>query len=61
MPSTSASGGSTPTALAPTLPPPRVVGPVADPPRRSTSLDTSKEELSRALLGATHQIVSAVI
>ncbi|KAL0455959.1 UNVERIFIED_CONTAM: hypothetical protein Slati_0935100 [Sesamum latifolium] len=34
MPPTSASGGSTPTSLAPMLPPPRVVDPIADPPRR---------------------------
>ncbi|KAL0446739.1 UNVERIFIED_CONTAM: hypothetical protein Slati_1801800 [Sesamum latifolium] len=61
MPPTSASGGSTPATLAPTKLPPRVVGPVADPSRRSTSLDTSTEELSPALLGAIHHIVSAAI
>ncbi|KAL0445713.1 UNVERIFIED_CONTAM: hypothetical protein Slati_1699200 [Sesamum latifolium] len=42
-------------------PPPRVAGPAADPPRRSTSLDTSTEELSPALLGAIQQIVSAAL
>ncbi|KAL0401446.1 UNVERIFIED_CONTAM: hypothetical protein Slati_4174500 [Sesamum latifolium] len=40
MPPTSASGGSTLAASAPRIPPPGVVGPVADPPRRSTSSDT---------------------
>ncbi|KAL0427083.1 UNVERIFIED_CONTAM: hypothetical protein Slati_2883100 [Sesamum latifolium] len=48
--STSASGGSTPAASAPRIPAPGVVGPVADPPRRSTSSNTSTEELSLALL-----------
>ncbi|KAL0461243.1 UNVERIFIED_CONTAM: hypothetical protein Slati_0011900 [Sesamum latifolium] len=61
MPPTSASGGSTPAASAPRMPPLGVVGPVADPPRRSTSSDTSTEELSPTLLGAIHQIVSAAI
>ncbi|KAL0413932.1 UNVERIFIED_CONTAM: hypothetical protein Sradi_1594900 [Sesamum radiatum] len=42
-----------PTAiLAQTASLPRVVGPMADPPRRSTSSDTSAEEISPALLGA---------
>ncbi|KAL0454820.1 UNVERIFIED_CONTAM: Pro-Pol polyprotein [Sesamum latifolium] len=36
-----------------------VTGPMADPPRRSTSSDTSAEEISPALLGAIQQIVSA--
>ncbi|KAL0462333.1 UNVERIFIED_CONTAM: hypothetical protein Slati_0120900 [Sesamum latifolium] len=58
---TSASGGSTPAASAPKIPPPGVVVPVVDPPRCSTSSDTSTEELSPALLGAIHQIVSAAI
>ncbi|KAL0415663.1 UNVERIFIED_CONTAM: hypothetical protein Slati_3398200 [Sesamum latifolium] len=40
MPPTSASGGSTPAASAPRIPPPGVVGPVADPLWRSTSSDT---------------------
>ncbi|KAL0434459.1 UNVERIFIED_CONTAM: hypothetical protein Slati_2780200 [Sesamum latifolium] len=35
--------------------------PVADPPRRSTSSDTSTEELSPVLLGVIQQIVSAAI
>ncbi|KAL0430432.1 UNVERIFIED_CONTAM: hypothetical protein Sradi_0669200 [Sesamum radiatum] len=61
MPPTSASGGSTPAASAPRIPPPGVVSPVDDPPRRSTSSATSTEELSPALLGAIHQIVSAAI
>ncbi|KAL0406388.1 UNVERIFIED_CONTAM: Retrovirus-related Pol polyprotein from transposon opus [Sesamum latifolium] len=41
--------------------PPRVIGPAADPPRRSTSSDTSIEELSPALLGAIQQIVAAAL
>ncbi|KAL0462653.1 UNVERIFIED_CONTAM: hypothetical protein Slati_0152900 [Sesamum latifolium] len=36
-------------------------GPAADPPRRSTSSDTSTEELSPALLGAIQQIVAAAL
>ncbi|KAL0458554.1 UNVERIFIED_CONTAM: hypothetical protein Slati_0482600 [Sesamum latifolium] len=52
MPPKSASGESAPVPLAPTPPHPRVVGPVANLPRRSTSSDTSMEELSPALLGA---------
>ncbi|KAL0454371.1 UNVERIFIED_CONTAM: hypothetical protein Slati_0776300 [Sesamum latifolium] len=44
MPPTSASGGSTPAASASSIPPPGVVGPVADPPRRSTSSDTSPKD-----------------
>ncbi|KAL0439939.1 UNVERIFIED_CONTAM: hypothetical protein Slati_2476900 [Sesamum latifolium] len=44
MPPTSTSGGSTPAASAPRIPPPGVVGPVADPPRRSTSSDTSPKD-----------------
>ncbi|KAL0420377.1 UNVERIFIED_CONTAM: hypothetical protein Slati_3060600, partial [Sesamum latifolium] len=40
---------------------PRVVGPMADPPRRSTSSNTSAEEISPALLGAIQQIVSAAV
>ncbi|KAL0413441.1 UNVERIFIED_CONTAM: hypothetical protein Sradi_1545800 [Sesamum radiatum] len=61
MPPTSASGGSTPAASAPRISSPGVVGLVVDPPRRSTSSNTSMEELSPALLGAIHQVVSAVI
>ncbi|KAL0360883.1 UNVERIFIED_CONTAM: hypothetical protein Sradi_3772800 [Sesamum radiatum] len=34
---------------------------MADPPRRSTSSDTSAEQISPALLGAIQQIVSAAI
>ncbi|KAL0401282.1 UNVERIFIED_CONTAM: hypothetical protein Slati_4158100 [Sesamum latifolium] len=44
MPPTSASGGSTPAASTPRIPPPGVVGPMADPPRRSTSSDTSPKD-----------------
>ncbi|KAL0451568.1 UNVERIFIED_CONTAM: hypothetical protein Slati_1134900 [Sesamum latifolium] len=51
--------GSTPVTLAPAPPPPRAMGPTIDPPRRSTSSDTSTEELSPALLGAIQQIVVA--
>ncbi|KAL0433272.1 UNVERIFIED_CONTAM: hypothetical protein Slati_2661500 [Sesamum latifolium] len=40
---------------------PRVVGPMADPPRRSTSSDTSAEEIYPALLGAIQQIVSTAV
>ncbi|KAL0444711.1 UNVERIFIED_CONTAM: hypothetical protein Slati_2193800 [Sesamum latifolium] len=49
--------GSTLVTLGPAPPPPRAVGPTTDPPRRSTSSDTSTEELSPALLGAIQQIV----
>ncbi|KAL0408343.1 UNVERIFIED_CONTAM: hypothetical protein Sradi_1768700 [Sesamum radiatum] len=45
----------------PTPPPPGVVGPVTDPPRRSTSSNTSTDELSLAILGAIQRIVSAAI
>ncbi|KAL0434144.1 UNVERIFIED_CONTAM: hypothetical protein Slati_2748700 [Sesamum latifolium] len=41
--------------------PSTVRGPVADPPRRSTSSDTSTEELSPALLGDIQQLVTAAI
>ncbi|KAL0434055.1 UNVERIFIED_CONTAM: hypothetical protein Slati_2739800 [Sesamum latifolium] len=51
---TPAGGGSA-------LPPPRAISLVADPPRRSTSSDTSMDELSPALMGAIQRIVSAVI
>ncbi|KAL0378698.1 UNVERIFIED_CONTAM: hypothetical protein Sradi_3175300 [Sesamum radiatum] len=61
MPPTLVSGEPTPVALAPTPPPPGVVGPVTDPLRRSTSSDTSMKELSPALLGAMQLIVSAAI
>ncbi|KAL0410826.1 UNVERIFIED_CONTAM: hypothetical protein Slati_3672300 [Sesamum latifolium] len=37
------------------------MGPAADPPRRSTSSDTSTEEFSPALLGAIQQIVAAAL
>ncbi|KAL0355873.1 UNVERIFIED_CONTAM: hypothetical protein Sradi_4034200 [Sesamum radiatum] len=40
---------------------PRVVGPTADPPRRSISLDTSMDELSPTMLRAIQRIVSAAI
>ncbi|KAL0339388.1 UNVERIFIED_CONTAM: hypothetical protein Sangu_1460900 [Sesamum angustifolium] len=61
MPPITTVEGSTPTTLVQTPPPPRVVGPTIDPPRRSGSSDTSTEELSPALLGAIQQIVSAAI
>ncbi|KAL0343682.1 UNVERIFIED_CONTAM: hypothetical protein Sangu_1255600 [Sesamum angustifolium] len=59
MPPTIVIGGSTRSMLVQTPPPPRVVGLTTDPPHRSTSSDTSTEELSPALLGAIQQIVSA--
>ncbi|KAL0416786.1 UNVERIFIED_CONTAM: hypothetical protein Slati_3510500 [Sesamum latifolium] len=43
IPPTSTVVGSTPATLAQTTPLPQVVGPMADPPRRSTSSDTSAE------------------
>ncbi|KAL0458399.1 UNVERIFIED_CONTAM: hypothetical protein Slati_0467100 [Sesamum latifolium] len=49
---------STLVTLAPAPPPPRAMGPATDPPRRSTSSDTSTEELSPALLGAIQQLVA---
>ncbi|KAL0391486.1 UNVERIFIED_CONTAM: hypothetical protein Slati_4533700 [Sesamum latifolium] len=61
MPPVPASGGFAPAPLAPTPPPPRVVGLVADPPQRSTSSDTSTEKLSPTLLRAIQQIVLAAI
>ncbi|KAL0458649.1 UNVERIFIED_CONTAM: hypothetical protein Slati_0492100 [Sesamum latifolium] len=48
-------GGSAPAPLAPAPPPSRSTGIAADPPRQSTSWDTSTEELS--LLGTIQQIV----
>ncbi|KAL0437628.1 UNVERIFIED_CONTAM: hypothetical protein Sradi_0470700 [Sesamum radiatum] len=53
--------GSTPAALPPAPLPPRVTDPVADLPRRSTSSDTSTEELSPALLRAIQQVVAATL
>ncbi|KAL0416114.1 UNVERIFIED_CONTAM: hypothetical protein Slati_3443300 [Sesamum latifolium] len=53
--------GSVPAALPQASLPPRVIGPVADPPRRRTSSDTSTEKLSPALLGAIQQIVAAAL
>ncbi|KAL0433761.1 UNVERIFIED_CONTAM: hypothetical protein Slati_2710400 [Sesamum latifolium] len=53
--------GSASAALPQASLPPRVMGPVADPPRRSTSSNTSTEELSPALLGAIQQIVAAAL
>ncbi|KAL0456596.1 UNVERIFIED_CONTAM: hypothetical protein Slati_0998800 [Sesamum latifolium] len=51
-----------PTAtLTQATPLPRAVGPMADPPRHSTSSDTSAEKISPALLEAIQQIVSAAI
>ncbi|KAL0448440.1 UNVERIFIED_CONTAM: hypothetical protein Slati_1400400 [Sesamum latifolium] len=40
---------------------PGAIGPIADPPRRSTSSDTSTDELSPAMLGAIQRIVSTAI
>ncbi|KAL0415477.1 UNVERIFIED_CONTAM: hypothetical protein Slati_3379600 [Sesamum latifolium] len=40
---------------------PRIMGPTADPHRRSTSSDTSTEELSPALLGAIQRIVTTAL
>ncbi|KAL0317481.1 UNVERIFIED_CONTAM: hypothetical protein Sangu_2162400 [Sesamum angustifolium] len=57
---TPAGGGSTPIPV-PVPPPPRAIGPVADPPKCSTSSNTSTDELSPTMLGATQRIVSAVI
>ncbi|KAL0447246.1 UNVERIFIED_CONTAM: hypothetical protein Slati_1852500 [Sesamum latifolium] len=53
--------GSTPDALPQASLSPRIMGPTADPHRRSTSSDTSTEELSPALLGAIQQIVMAAL
>ncbi|KAL0463351.1 UNVERIFIED_CONTAM: hypothetical protein Slati_0222700 [Sesamum latifolium] len=53
--------GSAPAALPQASLPPRVMGLAADPPRQSTSSDTSTEELLPALLGAIQHIVAAVI
>ncbi|KAL0320223.1 UNVERIFIED_CONTAM: hypothetical protein Sradi_5283800 [Sesamum radiatum] len=51
--------GSTPAALPPTPLPLRVTDPVADPPRWSTSSDTSTEKLSPTLLRAIQQTPQA--
>ncbi|KAL0444478.1 UNVERIFIED_CONTAM: hypothetical protein Slati_2170500 [Sesamum latifolium] len=59
MPPTPTLAGSTLATLVQTAP--RVVASVADPPRHSTSSDTSMEEISPALLGAIQQIVSIAI
>ncbi|KAL0428673.1 UNVERIFIED_CONTAM: hypothetical protein Slati_3042100 [Sesamum latifolium] len=53
--------GSTPAALLRAPLPPRVTDPVADLPRRSTSSDTSTEELSPALLRAIQYVVAAAL
>ncbi|KAL0373709.1 UNVERIFIED_CONTAM: hypothetical protein Sradi_3286600 [Sesamum radiatum] len=53
--------GSTPAALPPAPLPPRVTDPVADPSCRSTSSDTSTEELSPALLRAIQHVVAIAI
>ncbi|KAL0295116.1 UNVERIFIED_CONTAM: hypothetical protein Sradi_6851700, partial [Sesamum radiatum] len=52
---------STPAALPPAPLPPRVTDPVADPPRRTTSSDTSMEELSPALLRAIQHVVAVAL
>ncbi|KAL0381940.1 UNVERIFIED_CONTAM: hypothetical protein Slati_4608200 [Sesamum latifolium] len=53
--------GSAPAALPQASLSPRIMGPTADPHRRSTSSDTSTEELSPALLGAIQRIVAAAL
>ncbi|KAL0458766.1 UNVERIFIED_CONTAM: hypothetical protein Slati_0503800 [Sesamum latifolium] len=53
--------GSTPAALPPAPLPLRVTDPVADPPRRSISSDTSTEELSPALLRAIQHVVATAL
>ncbi|KAL0320158.1 UNVERIFIED_CONTAM: hypothetical protein Sradi_5277300 [Sesamum radiatum] len=53
--------GSAPAALPSAALPPKVTDPAADPPRRSTSSDTSTEELLPALLRAIQQIVTAAL
>ncbi|KAL0458120.1 UNVERIFIED_CONTAM: hypothetical protein Slati_0439200 [Sesamum latifolium] len=53
--------GSAPAALPQASLSPRIMGPTADPCRRSTSSDTSTEELSPALLGAIQRIVAAAL
>ncbi|KAL0458563.1 UNVERIFIED_CONTAM: hypothetical protein Slati_0483500 [Sesamum latifolium] len=53
--------GSASAALPQASLPPRVMGPAADPPHRSTSFDTYTEELSPALLGAIQQIVATAL
>ncbi|KAL0449591.1 UNVERIFIED_CONTAM: hypothetical protein Slati_1515500 [Sesamum latifolium] len=53
--------GSASAALPQASLPPKVTGPTANPPRRSTSSYTSTEELSPALLGAIQQIVAAAL
>ncbi|KAL0462220.1 UNVERIFIED_CONTAM: hypothetical protein Slati_0109600 [Sesamum latifolium] len=53
--------GTAPAALPQASLSPRVIGPIADPHRRSTSSDTSMEELTPALLGAIQRIVAAAL
>ncbi|KAL0378513.1 UNVERIFIED_CONTAM: hypothetical protein Sradi_3156800 [Sesamum radiatum] len=53
--------GSAPAALPLASLSPRIMGPTADPHHRSTSSDTSTEELSPALLGAIQWIVVAAL
>ncbi|KAL0411876.1 UNVERIFIED_CONTAM: hypothetical protein Slati_3777300 [Sesamum latifolium] len=53
--------GSAPAALPQASLSPRIMGPTADPHRRSMSSDTFTEELSPALLGAIQQIVTAAL
>ncbi|KAL0462073.1 UNVERIFIED_CONTAM: hypothetical protein Slati_0094900 [Sesamum latifolium] len=53
--------GSTPAALLPAPLPPRVMDPVADPPHRSISSDTSTEELSPTLLRAIQHVVAVAL
>ncbi|KAL0405447.1 UNVERIFIED_CONTAM: hypothetical protein Slati_3858600 [Sesamum latifolium] len=51
----------TPVGGGSTLPPPRAISLVVDPPRRITSSDTSTDELSPDLMGAIQRIVSVAI
>ncbi|KAL0373918.1 UNVERIFIED_CONTAM: hypothetical protein Sradi_3307500 [Sesamum radiatum] len=53
--------GSAPAAIPQVSLSPRIMGPTADPHCRSTSSDTSTEELSPALLGAIQKIVAAAL
>ncbi|KAL0405618.1 UNVERIFIED_CONTAM: hypothetical protein Slati_3875700 [Sesamum latifolium] len=53
--------GSAPAALPQASLSPRIMGPTANPHRRSTSSDTSTEELLPALLGAIQRIVAAAL
>ncbi|KAL0455792.1 UNVERIFIED_CONTAM: hypothetical protein Slati_0918400 [Sesamum latifolium] len=60
-PSPPAVTGSAPAALPQASLSSRVMGPIADPHRRSTSSDTSTKELTPALLGPIQRIVAAAL